>query len=126
VRTSLTHREDGGVDALLEVESLTLPEEDHTTARSTKRLVGGGGHNVSVVEWALADVAGDEARDVGHVAEEEGTTGVSDSAKASIVPLTWVGRATTEKELWAEKHGLLLELVVVDETSVRVNLSYTQ
>lgn len=67
-------------------------------------------------------LSGDEAADVGHVAEEEGAALVGDGAEAGVVPVAGVGAAAADDEAGAEVEGLLLELVVVDVAGGGVDL----
>lgn len=132
VGAALMAGEDGEVDGALEVvEGLlaglgiggadALAEEDHGTAGSTKRLVGGGGDNVGVLERRGDDASGDQARDVGHVDDEIGTDRVGNLAHASIVDQTAVGRGTGNKDLGAVEDRVLGKGIIVDDTGLEVN-----
>lgn len=78
---TLAGREDGIVDALLEVGLLILAEEDHTGTRTTEGLVAakeddcqfrywlmniagrslrGGADNVAMLEWVVLDLGSDK------------------------------------------------------------------
>lgn len=132
VRATLVTREDGEVDGVLEiVEDLlaglgvngadTLAEEDHSTTGTTKRLVGGGGDDIGVLEGGRDNLGGDETRDVSHVDNEVSTDGVGNLAHALVVDKTAVGRGTGNQDLGAVEDGVLLESVVVNDTSVKVD-----
>lgn len=132
VRATLVSREDGEVDGVLEVvESLlaslginradALAEEDHGTAGTTERLVGGGGDNVSVLEGGRDNLGGDETRDVSHIDNEVGTHGVGNLAHALVVDETAVSRGTGNEDLGAKENGILSQLVVVDDAGLDVD-----
>ena len=134
VGTALVAGEDGEVDGTLKiVESLdllallhlgladTLAEEDHGTAGTTERLVGGGGDHVGVLEGRLVDAGGDQTGDVSHVDHEVAANKVGDLAHAGVVDLAAVGRGTGNEDLGAVHEGVLLELVVVDDASLEVD-----
>lgn len=132
VRTTLVAREDGEVDGVLKVvEGLlaslgvnradALSEEDHGATRTTEGLVGGGGDNVSPQEGRRNGLGGNETRDVSHIDNQVGADGVSNLAHALVVDQTAVGGGTGNKDLGAVQDSVLLELVVVDDTSVEVN-----
>lgn len=67
VGAALAGGEDGVVDARLEVGLLVLPEEDQAGSGPAERLVRGGGDHVAVGERVVLGLAGDQARDVGHL-----------------------------------------------------------
>lgn len=132
VGTTLVTREDGEVDGVLEVvEGLlaslgvdgadTLAEEDHGATRTTERLVGGGGDDIGVLEGGRNDLGGDETRDVSHIDNEVSSDGVSNLAHALVVDETAVGRGSGNQDLGAVEDGVLLEGVVVNDTSVKVD-----
>lgn len=132
VGSALVAREDGEVDGALEVvKSLlaslrvslahALAEEDHGATGSTERLVGGGGDNVAVLEGRLVDASSDKTGNMGHVHQEVAADLVSNLAHAGVVDLAAVGGGTGDEHLGAVHEGILLELVVVDETSVEVD-----
>jgi hypothetical protein len=132
VGSTLVTGEDGEVDGTLKVvqgllarlrvsAADALAEEDHSATRTTERLVGGGGDDVGVGEGRLVDAGSDETRDVGHVHHEVAANLVGDLAHAGVVDLTAVGGGTGNQDLGAIHQSVLLELVVVDETSVEVD-----
>ena len=49
-------------------------------------------------------LAGDETRNVRHVAQEQGPDSVGDFAQAGVVPLPRVGRAATHEQLGAGEY----------------------
>jgi hypothetical protein len=124
--------EDGEVDGTFEVvESLlaglsigladALAEEDHGTTGTTERLVSGGGDDIAVREGRLIDASGNETRNVSHIHHEVAADLVSDLTHAGVVDLTAVGGGTGNEDLGAVHESVLLELIVVDETSVEVD-----
>lgn len=128
VGASLDGGEDSLVDTALEVLTLldlgilVLAEEDQTSTGTTEGLVGGGGHNVAVLEGRFSLLASNKTGDVGHVSHEVGAVLVSNLTEASIVPLTGVSRGTADDDLGAEKLGVLLESVEIDETGGGIDL----
>lgn len=131
VGTTLVAREDGEVDRVLKVvkdflsgligAADTLAEEDHGTTGTTERLVGGGGHNIGVLEGRGNDTSGDQARDVSHIDDEVGANLIGNLAHALVVNQTAVGRGTSDQTLGAVHLGVTLESVVVDDTGLKVN-----
>lgn len=59
---------------------------------------------------------------MGHVGHEVGTVLVGNLAEAGIVPLTRVGRGTTDEDLGAEELSVLLEAVEINETGGGIDL----
>lgn len=132
VGSTLVTWEDGEVDGVLKIVkdilsglgisgTDTSAEEDHGTTGSTEGLVGGGGDDVGVLEWRWDDTGGDETGDVGHVDNEVGTDLVGDLAHALVVDQTAVSGSTGNKDLGPVHEGILLELLVVDDTSLNVD-----
>lgn len=132
VRTTLVARENGEVDGVLKVvEGLlaslginradALSEEDHGSTRTTEGLVGGGGDDISPQEGRRNGLSGNETRDVSHIDNQVGADGVSNLAHALVVDQTAVGGGTGNKDLGAVQDSVLLELVVVDDTSLEVD-----
>mmetsp|Transcript_15044 Transcript_15044/g.39547 ORF Transcript_15044/g.39547 Transcript_15044/m.39547 type:complete len:430 (+) Transcript_15044:388-1677(+) len=127
VRAALEAREDREVDLILQIvhnlhallghRAHALAVENHGTARAAERLVGGGGHDVRVIERRRNAAGGDEARDVSHVREQPRAVLVSDLAHALVVDQARVGRGAGDKELRAVKPSVGLESVVVNDTS---------
>jgi hypothetical protein len=60
--------------ALLINTAETLSEEDHGTTGTTKRLVGGGGDDVSMFERTRQDTSSNQTGDVGHISHQVSTT----------------------------------------------------
>ena len=132
VRTTLVTGEDGEVDGTLKVvhgvlaslgvsAAHTLTEEDHGTTGTTERLVGGGGDNISVLEWRRDDTSRDKTRNVGHVNNEVRANLVSNLAHALIVDQTAVGRCTGDNALGAVELSVVLQHVVVNDASLEVD-----
>jgi len=132
VGTTLVTREDGEVDGAFEVvqdllASLgislanALAEEDHSTAGATEGLVGSRGDNVGVLKGAGDDTSSNETGDVSHVDDEVCADKVCDLAHASIVDKTAVRGCASHKHLGSVHQGILLKLVVVNETSLEVD-----
>lgn len=67
VRATLAGGENGVVDPRLEVGFLVFAEEDEAGPGTTEGLVGRRGHDVAVLERVVLGLAGDQARDVGHL-----------------------------------------------------------
>ena len=99
-----------------------LAQHDETAARSTEGLVGGGGHDVTVLHSVVQQTLGDEAGGVGDVSHQDGTDLVGDLAHACPIPVAAVSGSTADDQLrfFAESH--FLHRVVVDAASLFVNL----
>jgi hypothetical protein len=131
VGTTLVTGEDGEVDGTLKVvhdvlaglvlATDTLAEEDHGTTGTTKGLVSGGGDNIGVLEGRGDNASGDQTGDVSHVDNKVSTDLVSDLTHALVVDQTAVGGGTGDQDLGAVHLGVGLELVVVDDTSLKVD-----
>mmetsp|Transcript_29782 Transcript_29782/g.75856 ORF Transcript_29782/g.75856 Transcript_29782/m.75856 type:complete len:532 (+) Transcript_29782:210-1805(+) len=104
------------VNDLLEL----LAVENHATAGAAQRLVGGGGHNVRVLEGGGHHTGSHQAADVRHVRHEVGLVLVADLAHALVVDVAGVGRRAGDDELGPEQHGALLQRVVVDHARLLV------
>lgn len=123
VGTTLACREDGIVNPLFEILGVLeiLPEEDETGTGATQGLVGGGGNDVTVVEGAIELLGSNEAGGVGHITHEPSTLAVGDLAESIVLPVAGVSRSTTDNETGLVDLGGLVELLVVNEASLRYN-----
>jgi hypothetical protein len=141
VGSTLASGEDGVVDALrdivrqrgrkkrkgetmnlLDVGLLGLVEEDKTGTGTTKGLVGGRADDVAELEGVVLNLSGDESRDVGHVHHEVRAVEVGDLTHASVVEVARVRGGTADDDPGLEEDGVLLQSIVVDETSRGVDL----
>ena len=130
VWSTLVTWEDGEVDLVLKIVhdvlaglvlgADTLAEEDHGTTWSTERLVGGGGDNISVLEWRWDDTSGNETGDVSHVDHEVSTDGVGDLPHALVVDEAAVCRGTGNENLRSVHLSVLLEGIIVDDAGLLV------
>jgi hypothetical protein len=132
VGATLVTREDGEVDLVLKIVKSLLSglgvggahataEEDHGATGATEGLVGGGGDDVGIFEWRGNDTRGYKAGDVGNVHNQVRANRVGNLAHAGIVDQSAVGRGAGDEDLGAEEHGVLLELVIVDDASLEVD-----
>jgi hypothetical protein len=132
VGSTLVTWEDREVDRALEVvESLlaglgiclanTLAEEDHGTTRTTEGLVGGRSDDVCMLEGTGDNTSSDETRNVCHVNDEIGANKVCNLAHAAIVDQTAVCGSSSHKDLWSVHQSILLQFVVVNNASIKVN-----
>mmetsp|Transcript_123991 Transcript_123991/g.332958 ORF Transcript_123991/g.332958 Transcript_123991/m.332958 type:complete len:366 (-) Transcript_123991:23-1120(-) len=123
VGSPLQAREDGHVDALLDVgDGVRVLEENHACARASERLVGGGGHHVTVLEgrWVLS--SGHEARDVRDVCHQERSDLVGDLAELGEIDYARVGRSPAQNHGGSEDKCRLAELVEINQASLVVHL----
>jgi len=116
VGSTLASGEDGGVDTSLNVGLLVLSEENETGSGTTEGLVGGGGNDITELEWRGLLTGGNETGDVGHVAQQVSALGIGDLAQPSVVPVTGVSRTSANEETGLVKVGVGLKLRVVDDT----------
>lgn len=131
VGTTLVAREYREVDGVLKVVHDFLAvlangadasaEEDHGTTGATERLVSSGGHDVGVLERRGNDASSDQTSNVGHVDHQVCTDLVCNFAETLEVHQTAVSRGTSDNYSGTEELSSLLELVVVDQASGRVN-----
>jgi hypothetical protein len=132
MRSTLVAWKDREVDGTLKViQSLlaslrisladALTEEDHGTARATKRLVCCRRDNICVLEGAWDDSSSNKTRDVSHVNNEVCTDKIRDLPHASIINQSAVCRCTSNEDLGSVHKGILFKLVIVDDTSFEVN-----
>lgn len=132
VGTTLVTGEDREVDGLLEVvhgllASLgvdgtnTPAEEDHRATRTTERLVGSGSNNIGVEERRGDHTRSDEARNVSNVDDQVSANEISDLAHPRVIDQAAVGRGTGHQNLGPVQDHVLLELVVVNDASLKVN-----
>ena len=133
-RTTLLTREDSAVEQGAHHLYLTfgcgqtprifkvLAHEDDTATRTTKGLVGGRGHYVGILHRVLQQTGGYQTGRMGHVYHQQGTHLVGYGTHAGIVPLTAVGTATADDELWTMLTSQLLHLVVVHTAGLTVQV----
>ena len=120
VRATLAGRENGVVDALLEVLCVLeiLAEEDETSTGATEGLVGGRGDDIAVLEGVVELLRRDKTTGVGDVGHKEGALTLSDRLQCLVVPVAGVGGGTADDETGLEELGLVGEVLVVDELSL--------
>mmetsp|Transcript_128741 Transcript_128741/g.400549 ORF Transcript_128741/g.400549 Transcript_128741/m.400549 type:complete len:369 (-) Transcript_128741:337-1443(-) len=122
VGPALQGREDGHVDALLDVrDALRVLEEDHASTWTTQRLVGRRGDDVAVLKrrWVLA--RRHKTGDVRNVRHQQRAHLVRDLPELGKVDDTRVSRRTAEDHRGAVGQGRLAELVEVDEPRLGVH-----
>ncbi len=110
-RTALLTGEDRGVDLLREL----LRRQDHTTARTTQRLVRGGRDDVGVRHRVGVQPGGDQAREVRHVDHQVRADLVRDAAEGGEVELTGVRGPAGHDQLRPGLLGQTLDLVHVHD-----------
>ena len=132
VRATLVTGEDGEVDGAFKVihdvlaglgvgVADTLAEEDHGTTGATERLVGGGGHDIGVLERRRDHTGSNQSGDVSHIDDKVSTDLVGDLAHTRIVNQTAVCRGTSNQALGTVKLGIGLEGIVVNDTGLQVD-----
>lgn len=123
VGATLACREDRIVDTLLKILSLVavLAEENQTSTRTTKSLVSvyvfrlakgnavvenedirSSGDDITVLEGVGKLPGGDETTCVSDVRHEERSMFVGNGTESSIIPVTRVGRSTTDDQFGLE------------------------
>jgi hypothetical protein len=117
MRATLAGRENGVVDALLEVLCVLeiLAEEDETSTGPTEGLVGGRGDDIAVLEGVVELLRRDETAGVGDVGHEEGALTLGNGLQRLVVPVAGVGGGTADDETRLKELGLVGEVLVVDE-----------
>ena len=108
-RAALLAGEDGAVDVLGEL----LAAEDHAAARAAERLVDRRRDDVGVRDRARVLAGGDQAREMGHVDEEEGADRVGDLAERGEVEVARIGRPAGDDHLRLVLVGEPLDLLHV-------------
>ena len=111
---ALDRREGRRVDGRREL----LAAEDQSAARPAERLVGRRRHEVGVRERRGMDAGRDEARDMGHVDEEQRPDAVGDRRHPLEVDDPRIRRGAGDDELGPDLASLDLERVVVDPLGV--------
>lgn len=141
VGSTLASGEDSKVDTGLEVGSVleVLPEEDQTSTGATESLVAvdkqtsvhatlwveglnsrRGGDDVTVLKGVVELLSSDETRGVSHVAHQPSTLPRGDLLQTLVVPVSGVGRGTTDEKTGLEDLGLLGKRLVVNQVGVGV------
>ena len=82
--------------------------------------MGGGCHDVCVLDRVLEQTRCDETGGVGHIDPKEGSHLVGDGAHPFIVPLTGICRSASDDEFRPALAGSGLHLVVVDHSGLLV------
>ena len=117
VRATLAGRENGVVDALLEVLCVLkiLAEEDETSTGATEGLVGGRGDDIAVLEGVSLLPSSDKTADVGNICHEVRAMLVSNLTQSSVIPVPRVRRGTTDDKAGLEDPSLLRQTLVIDQ-----------
>ncbi len=110
-RTALQPGEHRAVDRL----RVLLAAEDEPGAGAGERLVRRGRDDVAVLDRVGVQPGGDEAREVGHVAPEEGADLVGDAAEHRRVDRTRIGGAAADDDLRPVLAGEGRHLRLVDD-----------
>mmetsp|Transcript_58701 Transcript_58701/g.139793 ORF Transcript_58701/g.139793 Transcript_58701/m.139793 type:complete len:331 (-) Transcript_58701:215-1207(-) len=122
VGSTLQSREDGHVNPVLDVRHLLgVLEEDHASSRPAQRLVGGGGHNVAVLEGRRMLPGGDQPGDVGDVCHQDRSNFVCDFTELSKVDDARVRGGSAEDHRRSEDEGCLAELIEIDKSGFWVH-----
>lgn len=95
MRSTLASGEDGSVDPSLNVGLLVLSEENETSSGTPQSLVGGGGNDITELEWRALFTGSDETRDMSHVGKEVSSLSIGDLPQSSVIPISGVGGSTT-------------------------------
>lgn len=95
VGTTLASWEDSSVDPGLDIGLLVFPEEDETGSGTPQGLVGGGGDDITELEWRALLTGSNETRDMGHVGKEVSSLSIGDLPQSSVIPISGVGGSTT-------------------------------
>lgn len=84
--------------------------------------MGSGGDDITVLEGVGRLLSSHQTGDVGHIHHEDGTIVIGNLTHAGVVPFTGIRRSTADEDLGTEDGGVLLKLVVVDETSLGIDV----
>ena len=112
-RAALGAREYSGVNALCQNR---VVGQDQAAARTAKRLVGGGGNNVSIRHRVLVLTASNQTGNVRHINHQVSTVAMCDLGHFLEVDGTWIRGCTCNDQLRAMLLDSLLKLSVVDES----------
>lgn len=117
MRTTLTRRKDGLIDALLKILCIlqVLTEEDQASTRATKGFMRRGRDDIAVFEGIVQDLSSDKAGRVCNVSQEECAVLVRCLPERRVVPITRVCGGTADNETRLKDAGLLSEPIVIDE-----------
>lgn len=79
-----------------------------------------GGHNVTVVKWAVQLLRCDQTTRVSDIGHQVSTLLVANAPECCIIPVSRVGRSTADDQAGLEYLGLLVQGCVIDELRRRV------
>ena len=79
-------------------------------------------NDVSVLNRVVEQTCSDKTCWVSHINHEKSTYLISNLTHTSVIPLTAVSRTTTDDELWLVLLSELLHLVIVNTTSLLVEV----
>ena len=116
MRSTLASGEDGSVDPSLDIGLLVLSEEDETSSGTPQSLVGGGGDDITELEWRALFTSSDKTRDMSHVGKEVSSLSIGNLPQSRVIPISGVGGSTTNEQSGLVEVGVGLELGVVDDT----------
>ena len=88
--------------------------KDHSSSGSSQALVGGGGHDMGVLEGVLQLLGSHQPTDMGDIREEVGADGVGDLSEPLVLQVPWVGTEPSNKYLRLELLGSLGQSIIVD------------
>ena len=81
-----------------------------------------GSDNITVLEGVSSLLSSHQTGDVRHIHHEDGTVVIGNLTHTGVVPFTGIRRSTADEDLGTEDGGVLLKLVVVDETSLGIDV----
>jgi hypothetical protein len=122
VRAILTNWRNRLVYAFLQVwcSRMIFPEEYKTCARTPKRLVRGGGDDITIQKRIVQFIGGDEATEVSYIPHDPCVNTVGNSSNESIIPISRISRSSTNDKVRFEFFSLGSKFDIIDGTSVRM------
>lgn len=132
VRATLQSWEDRLIDAVFQIvhhlvavglgAAHALAEEDDASAWAAQRLVRRCGHNVGKLEWRRYLLGGNQASHMRHIGHQIGADFVADLTESSVIEQPGIARDASNDDLRPERARRLCQLVVVDQTRLRIYL----
>src|ERR1700760_2424564 len=99
----------------------TFAEEDHSTTRTTKRLVSSCRDNISMLKRRGANTSSDQARDMCHVNHEIAADLVTNLTKSWVVEVSAVGASSSYNDLRSIQESIFLQAIIINDTGVKIH-----
>ncbi len=103
-----------GKHDFINVRAVFLARQNHSAARASQRLVGGGGDDIRILARVGMNTGGHQAGEVRHVDQENRIDGIGDLPEPGKIDDAGIGAAPGDDHLGLVLFGQARQLIVID------------